>query len=151
MQSSNVFSALIVTLFLNRTFNLEQLLATCSQRVKNVYPKNAYQTQKLLFDKLDSLGIEYTNERTNLKNSTMLDFESICVLEGSFKKTTTTKWIGWHIPTLASISSNHVRGIIFLCYSDTHYLVTSFIGSLEYLALRSKANLKISFCDIDKD
>ena len=38
----------------NRTFNLEQKLTTCSERVKNVQPKNVYQTHKTLFDKLDS-------------------------------------------------------------------------------------------------
>ena len=40
--------------FLNRTFNLERHLTTCSERVKNVYPKNVYQNQETLFDKLDS-------------------------------------------------------------------------------------------------
>ena len=31
--------------FFKRTFNLERDLTTCSERVKNVYPKNEYQTQ----------------------------------------------------------------------------------------------------------
>ena len=43
--------------FFNRTFNLEQNLTTCSERVKNVYPRNVYQIRKTLFDKLDSFGI----------------------------------------------------------------------------------------------
>ena len=43
--------------FFNRTFNLERHLTTCSEQVKNVYPKNIYQNQGDLFDKLDSFGI----------------------------------------------------------------------------------------------
>ena len=63
MQSFNVFAALIVTLFLNRTINLEQYLTTCSERVKNVYPGNVYQIRATLFNKLDSFGIKYTTEQ----------------------------------------------------------------------------------------
>ena len=76
--------------FFNRTFNLERHLTTCSERVKNVYPKNVYQTQETLFDKLDSFGIEYTHEQTLFKNLAIFDFESICVQEESFKATDTT-------------------------------------------------------------
>ena len=43
--------------FFNRTSNLQRNLTKCSERVKNVYPKNVYQTQETLFDKLDSFGI----------------------------------------------------------------------------------------------
>ena len=50
-------------IFFNRTFILERHLTTCSERVKNVYPKNIYHTQKTLFDKLDSFGIKYTSEQ----------------------------------------------------------------------------------------
>ena len=51
--------------FFNRTFNLERHLTTCSERVKNVYPRNAYQTRETLFDKLDSFNIRYTSEQIN--------------------------------------------------------------------------------------
>ena len=54
--------------FFCRAFNLERHLSTCSDQVKNVYPRNIYQTQENLFDKLDSFGIEYTNEQTLLEN-----------------------------------------------------------------------------------
>ena len=47
----------------NRTFNLEQHLTTCRERVKFVYSKNVYQTQETMFDKLDFFGIEYSNEQ----------------------------------------------------------------------------------------
>ena len=125
--------------FFNRTFNLEQHLTTCSERVRNVYPKNVYQTQETLFDKLDSFGNEYTNEQTLFKNLAIIEFESICVQEESFKDADTTKWIGKHIPISVSISSNLVKEPIFLCSSDPHHIVTSFIGALENLALQSKA------------
>ena len=53
--------------FSNRTFNLERHLTTSSERLKNLNPKNVYQTQGTLFDKLDSFGIEYTKEQTLFK------------------------------------------------------------------------------------
>ena len=108
-----------------RTFNSERHLTTCSERVKNIYPKNVYQTQETLFDKLDSFGIEYTNEQTLFKNLAIFNFESICVQEESFKDTETTKWIGKHFPLSVSISSNLVKEPNFLCNPDPHHLVTS--------------------------
>ena len=135
--------------FLNRTFNLEQHLTTWSERVKNVYPKNVYQTQGTLFDKLNSLGNEYTNEQTLFKNLAIFDFESICVQEKSFKDTHTTKWIGKHVPISVSVSSNLLKEPIILCNSDHHHLVTSFIGARENLALQSKAIMKNFFFDIE--
>ena len=135
--------------FFNRTFNLERNLTTCSERVKNVHPKNVYQTQETLFDKLNSFGIEYTNEQTLFKNLAIFDFESICVQEESFKDTDTTKRIGNHIPISVSISSFLVKEPIFLCNSDPLHLVTSFIGALKNLALQSKAIMKNLFFDIE--
>ena len=116
--------------------------------MKNVYPKNVYQTQETLFDQLDTFGIEYTNEQTHFMNLAIFDFESICVQEESFKDINTTKWIGKHIPISVSISSNLVKEPIFLCNSDPHHLITSFIGAFENLALQSKAIMKSLFCDI---
>ena len=49
--------------FFNRTINLERHLTTCSERVKNVYPKNVYQAQETLFDKLDLFGINNMSEQ----------------------------------------------------------------------------------------
>ena len=135
--------------FSNKTFNLERHLTTCSERVKNVYPKNVYQTQETLFDKLDSFGIEYTHEQTLFKNLAIFEFESNCVQEESSKDTDTTKWMGKHIPISVSISSNLVKEPMFLCNSDPHHLVNSFIGALENLALQSKAIMKNLFFDIE--
>ena len=149
MQSSNLFAALIVTLF-NRTFNLERHLTTCNERVKNIYPKNVYQTQETLFDKLDSFRIEHTNEQKFFKNLAIFDFGSISVQEESFKNTDTTKWIGKHIPISVSISSNLVKDPIFLGNSEPYHLPTYFIGAVENLALQSKAIMKKLFFDIEK-
>ena len=117
--------------------------------MKNVYPKHAYQTQETLFDKLDSFGNEYTDEQTLFMTLVIFDFETICVQEESFKDTATTKWIGKHIPILVSISSNLVKEPFFLCNSDPHHLVTSFIGALEKLALQRKALGRNLFFDIE--
>ena len=135
--------------FFNKTFNLEWHSTTCSDRVKNAYLKNVYQVRETLFDKLDFFGIEYTHEQTLLKILAIFHFESICVQEESFEDTHTTKWIGKHIPILVSISSNLLKEPIFLCNSDPHHLVTSFIGALENLALQKKAILKNLFFDIE--
>ena len=67
----------------------------------------------------------------------------------SFKDTDTAKWIGKHIPFSVSNSSNLVKEPIFLCNSDPHHLVTSFIGALENLELQSKAIMKNLFFDIE--
>ena len=72
-------------LFFNRTFNLERHLTTCSERVKNVYPKNLYQIRETLFDKLDSFGIKYTSKQNLFRNITIFVFESICVQEETFR------------------------------------------------------------------
>ena len=60
-------------------------MTTCSERVKNVYRENVNPTQSVLFDKLDSFGIEYTNEQTLLKNLAIFDFESITVQKKASK------------------------------------------------------------------
>ena len=134
--------------FFNRTFNLERHLTTCSERVKNVYPRNVYQIRETLFDKLDSFGINYWSEQKLFKNFAMFDFESICVQEETFRDTNTTTWIGKHVPICVSISTNPVEEPIFPCNSDPHHLVASFIGALEILASHSKAKKKNLFLDI---
>ena len=116
--------------FFNRTFNLELHLTTCSERVKNVHPRNIYQIREIVFDKLDS-------------------FESICAQEETFRDTNTTTWLGKHVPISVSIPSILVEGPIFFCNSDPHHLVASFIGSLKNLASPSKAKMKTLFHDIE--
>ena len=80
--------------FFGRAFNLERHLTTCSERVKNVYPRNVYQIRETLFDKLDSLGINYTSEQKLFKNLARFDFESICVQEETFQEETQIQQLG---------------------------------------------------------
>ena len=54
--------------FFSRRCTLERHLTTCSERVKNVYPRKVYQIRETLFDKLDSFGIKYTSEQKLFKN-----------------------------------------------------------------------------------
>ena len=61
----------------------------------------------------------------------------------------TTTWIGKHVPISMSIASNLVKEPIFLYNSDPHHLVSSFIGTLECLALQSKAQMKLLLIDIE--
>ena len=84
--------------FLNRTFNLERHLTTCSKQEKNVSLRNVYQIRETLLDKLDSFGIMYTSQQKLFRNLATFDFESICVQEESFKDTKTTTWIRKHVP-----------------------------------------------------
>ena len=136
--------------FFNRTFNLERHLTTCSERVKNDYPRNVYQIRETLFDKLDSFGINYTSEQKFFKNIGIFDFESICVQKETFRDTITTTWIGKHVPISVSISSNLVEEPIFLCNSGPQHLVASIIGALENLASQRKAKMKSLFLDIER-
>ena len=98
---------------------------------------------------MDPFGIMYTIEQKLLKNLAILDLESICVQEETFRDRNTTTWIGKYVPICVSISSNLVREPIFLCNSDLHHLVASFIGALEKLASQSKPKMKILFLDIE--
>ena len=98
---------------------------------------------------MDSFGIKYTSERELFRKIAIFDFESICVQEDTFGDTNTTTCIGKHIPISVSISSNLVEETFFLCNSDPHHLVVSFIGALENLASQRKAKLKKFFLDIE--
>ena len=135
--------------FFSRTFNLQRHLTICSELVKNVYLRNVYQIRETLFDKLDSFGIKYTSEQKLFENLAIFDFESNCFQEETFRDTITTTWIGKHVPISVSISSNLVEEPIFLCNSDPHHLVASFIGVLENLASQSKTKMKNLFLEIE--
>ena len=130
--------------FFSRTFILERHLTTCSERVKNVYPKNVYQIRETLFHKLDPIGIEYTSKQELFKKLAI----SICVQEESFKDTHTATWIGKRVPISVSIPSNLVEEPFFICNFAPHHLVASFIEILENLASQSKAKMKNLILDI---
>ena len=106
-------------------------------------------TFKKLCDQLESFDINYTSEQKLFKSLAVFDFDSIRVQEETFKNTNTTTWIGKHVPISVSISSNLIEEPIFICNSDPHHLVTSFVGALENLASQSKAKIKKRLFDIE--
>ena len=114
-----------------------------------MYPKTVYQLKETLFDKLDSFNIPYTEEQQLFKNVAIFDFESICVQEDDFKDTETTRWIGKHVPISVSISSNLLQDPIFICNSNPRDLVSSFVDALENLAAQSKAQMQMSFLEVE--
>ena len=135
--------------YFQKTGNLERHLVRCSERVKHIYPKNVYQLLELFFDKLDSFGIQYTDDQKLFNNLAVFDIESICIPVEKFKNTETTTWIGKHVPISVSISSNLIAKPIILCNSNPRDLVESFIDAVEVLATRSKAQIKLEFLEIE--
>ena len=72
------------------------------------------------------------------------DFESICVIEDSYKQTESTTWIGKHVHISVSISSNLILEPFFLGNANLHHLISSFITTLEGLATQSKTQMKLN-------
>ena len=108
-----------------------------------------YQLRETLFDKLDSFGIQYTDDQKLFTNLAVFDFESICIPDEKFKNTETITWIGKHVPISVSISSNLITMPKFLCNSNPRDLVESFIDAVEGLATQSKAQTKLKFLEIE--
>ena len=77
-------------IYFQKTGNLERHLVRCSERVKHIYPKNVYQLQETLFDKLDSFHIQYTDDQKLFGNLAVFNFEPIYIPEEKFKNTETT-------------------------------------------------------------
>ena len=96
-----------------------------------------------------TFNILYGSEQKLFKNLAILDFESICVKEESYKQTEITTWIGKHVPISVSISSNLIPEPIFLCNANPHYLISPFITVLEGLATQSKAQMKLNFIEVE--
>ena len=133
----------------SKTGNLERHLVTCSDRVKHIYPQNAYELRETLFEKLDVFKISYRNEQKLFKNLEIFDSESVCVKEDSYKQTETTTWIGNYVPISISISSNLIPEPIFLCNANPYHLISSFITALEELETQSKAQMKLNFIEVE--
>ena len=72
--------------YFQKTGNLERHLVRCSERVKHIYPKNGYQLQETLFDKLDSFDIQYKDDQKLFGNLAVFDIESICIPERKIQK-----------------------------------------------------------------
>ena len=134
-----------------KTGNMERHLVRCSERVRNIYPKNLYQLRETLFDfdKLDSFDIQQTDNQKLFRNLAVFDFESIYIPEEKFKNTESTTWIGKHVPISVLISSSLTAMPIFFCNSNPRDLVESFIDAVEGLAKQSKAQMKLKFLEIE--
>ena len=124
-------------------------MVNCSDHVKHIYSKNVYELRGTLFEKLDAFNIPYKVEQKLFKNLAIIDFESICVKEESYKQTETTTWIGKHVTISISISSNLIPEPIFLCNANLHHLISSFITALEGLSTQSKAQMKLNFIEVE--
>ena len=70
--------------YIQKTGNLERHLVRCSEHVKHMYPKKVYQLRETLFDKLNSFGIQYTDDQKLFTNLVVFDCESICIPEEKF-------------------------------------------------------------------
>ena len=126
----------------------------CRQRRGCIERKNSIRGTYIKSEKLSlkswTLSVSSTQVNKNYsKNLAIIDFESICVQEESFKDIKTTTWIGKHVPISVSLASNLVEEPIFLYNSNPHHLVPSFIGTLESLPSQSKAHMKLLFLDIE--
>ena len=121
----------------------------CKERVKHIYPKNAYQLRQTLFDNLDSFDIQYTDDQKLFNNLSVFDFESICIPVGKFKNTETTTRIGKHFPISVSISSNLTAIPIFICNSNPRDLIESFIAAVEVFVTQNKIHMKLKFLEVE--
>ena len=124
-------------------------MVICSERVTHIYPKNAYQLRKTLYDKLDLFDIQYTDDQKLFNILAVFGFESICITEEKFKNSDTTTLIGKHVPISVTISSNLPTMPIFLCNSNPRALVESFIDVVEGLATQSKTQMKLNFLEVE--
>ena len=79
----------------------------------------------------------------------IIDSESNCVKENSYKQTGSTIRIGKLVPISVSTSSNLIPEPIFLCNANPHQLILSFVTALEGLATQSKAQMKLSFFEVE--
>ena len=106
-------------------------------------------SEKTLFDKLDSFDIQYTDDQKLFNDLAVFDFQTICLLEEKFKNTETTTWIGKHVPISVPISSNLIAEPLFLCNSNPPDLVESFIDAFEGLATKSKTQMELKFLEVE--
>ena len=90
--------------YFKKTGDLERHLVRCSERMKHIYPKKMYQLPGTLFDQLDLLYIQYTDDRKLFIKLAVFDSESIFIPEEKIKNTETTTWIGKLVTISVSIS-----------------------------------------------
>ena len=118
MHSSRPSAVQLAIPISKKTRNLERHLVRFSEQVKHIYPQNVYQLRETLFDKLESFGIQYTDDQKLFDIIDVFDVESICIPDEKFKNTGTTTWISKHVPISVSISSNLISEPIFLSFQS---------------------------------
>ena len=136
-------------IFFRKTFNMERQLTICSERVMKSFPRNIYQAQGTLFDKLDSFAIKYLSEQKVSEKMAVIDFESNIVQKETFRDTNTSTWLMQIVPIHASIYLNINFEPNFSCNSALHPFVESFMGFIEVLDSQSKAKSRSFFHDIE--
>ena len=129
------------TFFLTTGY-LERFLIISSERVKHFYPKNVYELNETLFDRIDAFRIPCGPEKKFLKFLVVFDFEPIRAKEDSYKETDTTNWIGRYVPISVFIPSNLIQEPIYFCNNNPRHLASSLITGVEGVANQSKAQMK---------
>ena len=99
----------------------------CKEIIKHVFPQNVSQLREILFDKLDSLDILYSDDQKILKNLAETDFKSICLQKDKFRDTDTKTWIVKHFPISVSISPNLIQQPIFYAIPITELWLSQFL------------------------
>ena len=134
--------------FFSKTGNLERHLVTCNERVKHIYPKNVYELKRFLKSWMHS-----TSHLEMSKNcSRIWQYLTLSPLV-SRKQTHTNKLRlqrgSGSMYLFQFISSNLIPEPIFLCNANPHHLISSFITALEGLPTQSKAQIKLSFIEVE--
>ena len=135
--------------YFQKTGNLESHLVRCSERVKHIYAKNAY--QRINSEKRFLISVTRSISNTQIIRNYLI-FELFLTLSLSVyrkKNSKTTTWIGIHVPISVSISSNLIAMPIFICNSKPRDLVESLIDAVEGIATQSKAQMKLNVLEVE--
>ena len=131
------FRCYICDHFFDRSNNLLVHLRTCSENTQHRYPSGAYQLAETIFDRLDDVKNNVTQELRFFSHLIVFDFESITVPDNTLRNTDLTSWIGRHVPISVSIASNLLKDPIFICNEDPYQLIRDFVSSLTDIAEKS--------------
>ena len=115
--------------------------------MRHTYSTNVYELRETLFEKLEGFNLSVCEDNKLFHNSTIFDFESICVPTEELKETQTTSWNVKHVPI--SVRSNLIDEPIFLYNKDPQNLIIDFVSNLELLAEKSKLEMKTKFQDFE--
>ena len=73
--------------FFKRSEFLNKHILSCKDRMRHIYPKNVYELQKTLFEKLERFNFPVFEDNKLFKNLAIFDFESISVPTEGLKET----------------------------------------------------------------